>query len=111
MVYGINVTSLFSFKPKSHILSAGGYKQMPNHVDSKLQVDEQWISNTTFSGSHFPRFHFIRDGAIWYVHYDKYKYNHNKIITDKNIIKPEITRLMFIERQYANQKNRERSNK
>lgn len=56
---------------KKEYLEVAGYKQIPNHCEAKLEVDEQWISNVdNFGNSHFPRFHIIRMGKDWFIHRD-----------------------------------------
>lgn len=80
---------------KHKLLKKAGYINLPNHVDG-FKVDEQWISNTTWNESLFPRFHIIRNDKCWYIHYDFFNAGedeHRTTITMCEEIYQEIKRL------------------
>lgn len=72
-------------KVKVEKLEKRGYKKVPNHSYSDFQPDEQWISRTDELGrSLFPRYHVVRYGKKWFIHYDYILYGEHKTSVSKN---------------------------
>lgn len=93
MEYGCPINVLFKVKFNSEILIKAGYKQVPNHVESKIDADEQWISNATMIKVNFPRFHIYRFGNKWFMHQDPLRHDHSKIVTSRYLIRKEVKRI------------------
>lgn len=102
MNYGIEINNpkykkTLGINIRSKRLEEMGYKKVPNHFESDLQVDEQWITNTDkFGNSHFPRFHIIKDKGRSFIHYDFIQgEKHITIVVWCKQIKEEIKRLKY----------------
>ena len=83
-------------RPKEEILIRAGYRKVPNHSYSNLQVDEQWISNCDGLKSRMPRFHIIKDGKKWFLHYDYMRGEQEVCVLRGYLIKQEAKRLQYV---------------
>jgi len=70
---------LINFKINRDKLADAGYRLIPNHSYSKRQVDQQWITQAgTIGPNHFPRFHLIRNGNDYNLHFDFFEGHDNE---------------------------------
>lgn len=85
---------------KPEFLTKAGYRLVPKHCESNLEVHAQWISNIdNFGNSHFPRFHIIHKDHLdgWFIHYDYFKDGEHRSIDYKcPELKQEIKRLNIL---------------
>lgn len=73
-----------SLRPREWLLKTGGYKQVPTHCESSLEVDEEWITNVNIIGrTLFPRFHILKVGRAWYIHFDYFLGTQKRTKVDK----------------------------
>lgn len=66
---------LFRLTPK--ILEMAGYRKMPVHVSSKRNMDESWITQSSWAKNSYPRFHLTKTDGIWDLHYDHWEKGHD----------------------------------
>ena len=93
---------LFKLNPK--ILEKAGYRKVPSHVNSKREVDENWITQSKFGKNNFPRFHLEKIDKKWHLHYDYFKngYDTHSSNTKSQIVRNERDRLKKLSINYAN---------
>ena len=86
---------LKNVKINANFLLQAGYKQVFNHTYSRRKYDEQWVTGLTLMGlAQFPRFHILRNGAEWFIHYDFFEGNgHKTIVRRSPAVDIEIQRL------------------
>lgn len=83
------------FKLTLRLLKAAGYKKLPPHSYEKNPQSENWITQSKWNKNEFPRFHLIKTGKDWDLHYDFWKKGFDKHSTDtkSQIVRNERQRL------------------
>ena len=76
----LNTKELNSIRLTTQRLLNAGYILLPSHYEAKNKVDEEWFKFLK-KQQLFPRFHIIRKGSQWFIHYDYFK--NNRHITNK----------------------------
>lgn len=73
-----------------------GYRKMPTHAYSNMEVDAEWVQGLDILGNpSFPRYHIIKKDDKTYLHCD-WDREHSRVISEGDIIKRELWRIQNI---------------